>query len=101
MHPERRSERPDLVSLPERGSGNQAFKWRNWAASANMLDVTARSLAQKVFQQYVGRTLSAAVAIAVAVYFVGVPVLTIVCGVAAVLVALWWLYFMVNGPRPR
>jgi len=66
-----------------------------------MLDVTARSLAQKVFQQYVGRTLSAAVAIAVAVYFLGVPVLTIVCGVAAVLVALWWLYFVVNGPRPR
>jgi hypothetical protein len=63
--------------------------------------VTARSLAQKVFQQHVGRTLSAAVVIAVAVYFLGVPVLTIVCTVAAVLIALWWLYFVVNGPRPH
>lgn len=62
--------------------------------------MTGRSLAQKVFQQYVGRTLSAAVVIAVVVYFVGVPVLTIVCVVAAVSLALWWLYFVVNGPRP-
>lgn len=62
-------------------------------------DVTARSFAQKVFQQYVGRTLSAAIVITVVVYFLGVPVLTIVCAVAAVLVALWWVYFLVNGPR--
>ena len=63
--------------------------------------MTARSLAQKVFQQHVGRTLSVALLIAVAVYFLGVPVLTIVCIVAAVLIAVWWLYFVVNGPRPN
>ena len=38
---------------------------------------------------------------AVAVYFLGVPVLTIVCIVAAVLITVWWLYFVVNGPRPN
>jgi len=64
-------------------------------------EVTARSLAQKAFQQYVGRTLSAAVAITVAVYFLGVPILTFVCAVAAAFVALWWLYFVVSGPRPN
>jgi hypothetical protein len=39
--------------------------------------VTARALLHKVFRQYVGRTLSAAIVIAVGVYFVGVPALTV------------------------
>jgi len=61
-------------------------------------DVTGRSFAHEVFQRHVGRTLSVAVAITVVVYFLGVPVLTIVCTAATVLIALWWLYFVVNGP---
>lgn len=63
--------------------------------------MTGRSLTQKVFQQYVGRTLSGAVVVTVAVYFLGVPVLTVICAVAAALILLWWVYFLVNGPRPH
>ncbi len=60
--------------------------------------MTGRSLAHKVFRQYVGRTLSAAAAITVGVYFVGVPTLTIACAVATASIALWWLYYLLYGP---
>ena len=62
--------------------------------------MTGRSLAHKVFRQYVGRTFSAALAITAVVYFVGVTALTIVCAVVTAVVALWWLYYVLYGP-PR
>lgn len=62
--------------------------------------MTGRSLAHKVFRQYVGRTLCAVAAITVGVYFIGVRPLTIICAVATVLMALWWLYYLFYGPHP-
>jgi hypothetical protein len=60
--------------------------------------MTSRALLHKVFRQYVGRTLSAAIVAAVAVYFVGVPALTVAVAVVAAGIALWWLYYVLYGP---
>ena len=60
--------------------------------------MTSRALLHKVFRQYVGGTLCAAIVVALAVYFVGVPALTIAVTVVAALIALWWLYYVLYGP---
>lgn len=60
--------------------------------------VTGRALAHKLFRRYVGRTLSATIVVAVAVYFLHVPALTIAVTVVAVLIAVWWLYYVLYGP---
>ena len=60
--------------------------------------MTGRSLAYKVFQQYPGRTLTAVAAITVAVYFAGIPALTVACVVATCLAVVWWLYYLFYGP---
>ncbi|HZP72775.1 MAG TPA: hypothetical protein VFA97_05275 [Gaiellaceae bacterium] len=63
--------------------------------------MTGRSLAHKLLRQYVGRTLCAVAALTVAVYFLGVPALTILFAVATGLVGLWWLYYLLHGPPRR
>ena len=62
--------------------------------------MTGRAIAHKVFRQYVGRTLSVVIVVALVVYFLGVPALTIAVCVVAVLIALWWLYYVLYGPSP-
>jgi len=63
--------------------------------------VTGRSLAHKVFRQYVGRTFSTALAVTVVAYFVGVTALTIACAGVTVAIGLWWLYYVLYGPPAR
>jgi uncharacterized membrane protein len=63
--------------------------------------MTSGALAHKLFRQYVGRTLSVAVVVVVAVYFLHVPALTIAVAVVAVPIAAWWLYYVLNGPARR